>query len=146
MHNAIMEASVCVSYSMELAANRRRRHRRRRRRHHRQMRKMHIKCHFLMKAKHINKLFAQTWEALLSCVALRFLSLLSFSLRFQERHESVRSKLLFLLAHSLACSLYIQFLILLSSWCNQTKTRSERYLSMGVFFSSILFFFFIIIS
>lgn len=109
-----------------------------------QMRKMHIKCHFLMKAKHANKnsqLCSNVIERALSCVDLRFLFLVL--IKVQERHESARSKWLFfpcfwlllllfaLLASSVA--LYIQFLILLSSWCNQTKTRSERYLSM--FFS-----------
>lgn len=128
MHNVIMEVYVCAFVFSS-----------------HQMRKMHIKCHFLMKAKHANKnsqLCTNVIERALSCVDLRFLFLVL--IKVQERHESARSKWLFfpffwlllllfaLLASSVA--LYIQFLILLSSWCNQTKTRSERYLSMFFFY------------
>lgn len=91
------------------------------------MRKMHIKCHFLMKAKHAKQnvefFYSIAWARAfnfhrfmppsLFCSSLGSL-ILSLWGTAQQTHMNP-PKWLF----------YIQFLILLSSWCNQIKTQMQ---------------------
>lgn len=115
MHNVIMEVYVCAFVFSS-----------------HQMRKMHIKCHFLMKAKHANKnsqLCTNVIERALSCVDLRFLFLVL--IKVQERHESARSKWLFSPVSGCCCCclrcLLLQLLCIFNFWyCCQVDVIKQK--------------------